>query len=152
MGLTEMDRRSSPLWERILGLLEEDLAERRAKTLVVRVENELGSSYEKEVGELSAAERGSLKPALRERAVELLLDRYLAQQGRVDLLDGRRPRTKKIEDLGPADVPALVKADRWRTEEDREERKRAKSAEDVRADLDRPREKGIVSRPAHEVY
>ncbi len=101
------------LWERILGLLEQDLARCRDGKLVVDVqEGESGSSCEKEIGELSASERQSVPPALREHALEWLLERYLADQSRVDLLEKRRAYTKKIYDLSPEDLPALIEADR----------------------------------------
>lgn len=53
------------LWERILGLLEQDLAERRDEKRFVEVQGESGSSYEKEIGELSASERRSLRSSKR---------------------------------------------------------------------------------------
>ena len=84
MGNTETDRRSSLLWDRIFGLLEEDLAERCARKLVMRGES---SPYEQEIGELSAAEHRSLDPVLGEQVAEQLLDRYLAEQGYVDLIE-----------------------------------------------------------------
>ena len=117
----EADGRGPSLWDRILGLIEQDLAERRSRKLFVEVRGEPGS-YRKEIEELSTAERRSLHPDLREHVVEQLLDRYLAKQGRVDLVEKRRAYTKKIEDLTPEDLPALVGADRQRTEEHREER------------------------------
>ncbi len=133
---TQEERTGDPsLWERILGLVEQDLEERRTRKLFVEVREESGS-YRKEIGELSATERRSLHPALRERVAERLLDRYLAGQGHVDLADKRRPYTKKIEDLAPEDLPALVQADRQRIEEEREkERERAGFVREARADL-----------------
>ena len=133
MGNTETDRRSSLLWDRILGLLEEDLAERCARKLVVRGES---GPYEKEIGELSAAERRSLDPVLGEHVAEQLLERYLAEQGYVDLIDRGHAYRKKIGDLTPADLPALVEADRERTEKRRERRERAKFVRDMRAAVD----------------
>ena len=94
MGNTETNRRSSLLWDRILESLEEDLAERRARKLVVRVRGESGPC-EKEIGELSAAERRSLDPVLGEHVAEQLLDRYLAEQGYVDLIDRGHPLQKE---------------------------------------------------------
>ncbi len=114
MGNTETDRRSSLLWDRILGLLEEDLAERCARKLVVRGES---GPYEKEIGELSAAERRSLDPVLGEQVAEQLLDRYLAEQGYVDLIEKRRPYVKKIQDITAQDLPALLEAERYKAEE-----------------------------------
>ncbi len=106
------------LWNRILGLIEQDLEERRSKRLFVEVRGESGSR-EKEIGELSAEERRSLHPILKEHVVEQLLDRHLAEQGRVDLLERRRhPYTRDIRDLTPEDLPALIEADRLRNEEE----------------------------------
>jgi hypothetical protein len=133
-----MDRRDLPLWDRVLGLIEQDLVERRSRKLFVEVQSEAGS-YRKEIGALSTAERRSLHPALRERVVERLLDRYLAEQGDVDLVEKRRAYTKKIQDLTPEDLPALVEADRRRVEESREERERAEFVREVRAGLERLR-------------
>ena len=127
----------SSLWERILDLIERDLAERRGRKTFVEVRGETGSCR-KEIGELSAAERRGLHPALGERVAERLLDRYLAQQGCVDLADKRRAYTKKIEELTPEDLPALVEADRQKVEEEhRRERERAQFVRDARADLER---------------
>jgi hypothetical protein len=138
---TEVHRKEPPLWERILGLLERDLARRRSTRLFVEVPGEEpGSYYEKEIGELRASERRNLNPALGEHVAERLLDRYLARQGYLDLLERRRAYTKKVEDLSPEDLPALVEADRLRAEEERlRERERAVFDRDVRADLDRLR-------------
>jgi hypothetical protein len=105
------------LWDRILGLIEQDLEERRSRKLFVGVRDESGSC-EKEIGELSAEERQSLRPVLREHVVERLLDRHLAEQGRVDLVERRRPYTREIRDLTPEDLPALIAADRLRAEEE----------------------------------
>jgi hypothetical protein len=128
------------LWERILELIEQDLAERRIERLLVQVqeEGESGSSYEKEIGELSASERHSLPPLLKEQVAERLLERYLAEQGYVDLLEKRRAYTKKIEELSPEDLPALIQADRQRAEEEhRNGRERADFAREARAGLER---------------
>jgi hypothetical protein len=121
------------LWGRILSLVEQDLDERRSRKLFVEVRGESGPCR-KEIGELTAAERRGLDPALKESVAERLLDRYLAQQGRVDLVEKRRPYTKKLGDLTPQDFPALVKADRCRTEEERE---RAEFIRETQADLKR---------------
>lgn len=122
-----------PLWERILDLVERDVAERRARKLFVEVRDEAGSSR-KEIGELSAAERRGLPPDLAARVAERLLDRHLAEQGRVDLVEKRRTYTKKVRDLAPEDLPALVEADRWRAEDERE---RAEFVRAAQADLRR---------------
>lgn len=128
------------MWERILALLDEDLAERRDHKLVVEVQDagESGSSYDKEIGELSAPERRSLPPLLKEHVAERLVGRYLADQGYVDLLEPRRAYTKKIEDLSPEDLPALIQADRQKAEEEHlKGRERAKFAREARAGLER---------------
>ena len=139
----ETDGRDLPLWDRVLGLIEQDLVERRSRRLFVEVHCEAGP-YRKEIGDLSMAERRSLHPALRERVVEQLLDRYLAEQGSVDLVEKRRAYTKKIQDLTPEDLPALVEADRRRVEESQEERERAEFVREVRAGLERLRVTELV--------
>ncbi len=121
------------MWERILVLVEEDLAERRGRELFVEVRDDAGSLCRKEIGDLSADERRGLDPDLKESVAERLLDRHLAQQDRVDLVEKRRAYTKKIRDLTPEDLPALIEADRWRVEEERE---RAQFVRDARADLE----------------
>jgi|SRR5215217_2815197 len=132
--------RPLPLWDGVLGLLEQNLVERRDTKLLVEVPGEESEPCQKEIGELCASERRGLPPALGEHVAERLLDRYLAEQGYIDLVEGRRPYTKKIEDLTPADLPALVEADQLRAEEERlRERERAELVRDVRADLDRLR-------------
>jgi hypothetical protein len=77
--------------------------------------------------------------------VEQLLDRYLAEQGNVDLVKKRRVYTKKIQDLTPEDLPALVEADRRRVEESQEERERADFIREARAGLERLR---VTSSPS----
>jgi len=137
----EADGRNLSLWELILALIEQDLDQRRTRKLFVEVQGESGS-YHKEIGELSTSERQSLRPALREHTVEQLLDRYLAEQDRVDLIEKRRVYTKKVEDLIPEDLPALVEADRWRAEE--EQQKECAQAGFVRADSERFLVTGLV--------
>jgi hypothetical protein len=105
------------LWNRILGLVEQDLEERRSRKLFVEVRGESGSC-EKEIGELSKEERQWLHPNLREHVMERLLDRHLAEQGRVDLLQRRHPYTREMRDLTPEDLPALIEAYRLRDEEE----------------------------------
>ena len=126
--------REASLWERVLGLVEQDLVGRRNEELFVEVLDGDGVVCRKEIGELSAAERRSLDPALKESVAERLLDRHLAEQGRVDLVEKRRAYTKKVRDLTPDDLPALIEADRWRVEVERE---RAEFVRDARADLER---------------
>ena len=75
------------LWNKILGLVEQDLEERQC-----------------------------LHPILREYVAERLLDRHLAEQGRVDLLQRRHPYTREIRDHTPEDLPALIEAYRLRDE------------------------------------
>lgn len=126
------------LWERILGLIEQDLAERRNERFFVDVrDGESGSTCEKEIGDLSAHERRSLPPVLKEHVSDRLIERYVAGQGRVDLLERRRACTKKIEDLSPEDLPALIEAERQRAEEEhRKERERAELAQVAWAELE----------------
>jgi hypothetical protein len=126
--------REPSLWERVLGLVEQDLAGRRNEKLFVEVRDGDGVVCRKEVGELSAAERRGLDSALKESVAERLLDRHLAEQGRVDLVEKRRAYTKKVQDLTPDDLPALIEADRWRVEVERE---RAEFVRAARADLER---------------
>jgi hypothetical protein len=78
------------LRERNLPLLEEDLAERRHSKIFVDVLGESGP-YHKEIGELSRAEMRTLEPGLRIRVVNRLLERYLDDQGHLDILEGRHP-------------------------------------------------------------
>jgi hypothetical protein len=109
MSSTETDRRKRPLlllWNRILGLLEQDLAERRGTRVIVEVQGRSGS-YQKEIGKLCTAELRSLDPVVQEHVMEQLLDRYLAEQGYVDLIERGHASTKKIQDLTPADLPSL---------------------------------------------
>jgi hypothetical protein len=110
----EMDEKRS-LWNRILGLLEEDLVQRRTAKVFVRVRDESGIHL-KEVSDLSIPERQSLDPGLRDYVVEQLLDRYLAEQGNVDLVKNRRHYTKRIQDITPQDLPALVEAERCKAD------------------------------------
>jgi hypothetical protein len=131
----ETDEKRS-LWNRILGLLEEDLAQRRSARVFVRVRGESGIHL-KEVGELSISERQSLDPDLREYVVEQLLDRYLAEQGCVDLVKNRRHYTKRIQDITPQDLPALVEAERYKAEEHVKRLEREKFVRDVHEDLER---------------
>lgn len=129
------DGATHDLWDRILGLIEQDLEERRSRKLFVEVRDESGSSCEKEIGKLSAEERRNLYPVLREHVVERLLDRHLAEQGRVDLLSRRRPYTREIRDLTPEDLPALIEADRLRAEEEYH-RERTEFVREAQADLE----------------
>ena len=130
---TEESRQS--LWDRVLELLEEDLVERRDKRIMVEMRGEFGIRR-KEIAELSPAERRSLDPELREYVAEQLLDRYLAQQGRVDLLEARRAYTKNLRELTPEDLPALMKADQYRADERRRAREHEQSIRQMREQLD----------------
>jgi hypothetical protein len=129
------------LWGQILGLIEQDLEERRSRKLFVEVAAKTAArpdesgSCEKEIGELSAEERQSLHPVLREHVMERLLDRHLAEQGRVDLVERRRPYTREIRDLTPEDLPALIAADRLRAEEEYH-RGRTEFVREAQADLE----------------
>jgi hypothetical protein len=133
----ETDEKRS-LWNRILGMLEEDLAQRRSARVFVRVRGECGVHL-KEVGELSISERQRLDPDLREYAVEQLVDRYLAERGCVDLVENRRHYTKSIQEITPQDLPALVEAERYKTEEHEKWREREEFAREVQEDLERLR-------------
>jgi hypothetical protein len=113
---TQSEGRGISLWDQIIRLLEQELNWRRSRRLFVTLKGE-SSSYQKEFGELSASERRSLAPALREHVAELLLERYLAEQGSVDLFERRHAYTKHIRDLTPKDLPALIEAERHRVEE-----------------------------------
>lgn len=135
MRNVEMDEKDS-LWSQILGLLEEDLARRRSARVFVRVVGESGTHL-KEVSELSISERRSLDPALRGYVVEQLLDRYLAEQGYVDLLKNRRHYTKRIQDITPQDLPAVVEAERYKAEEYDKRREREEFVREVQQDLER---------------
>ena len=97
-----------------------------AKTL--RYATGESGSYQKEIGELLPSERRSLAPALREHVAEQF-ERYLAEQGSVDLLERRQAYTKHIRDLTPTDLPALIEAERHRVEEHQRERQRAEFVE-----------------------
>jgi hypothetical protein len=133
---THPEGRGLFLWDRIIRLLEQELNWRRSRKLFVTLKGDSGS-YQKEIGELSASERRSLAPALREHVADQLLERYLAEQGSVDLIERRHAYTKHIGDLTPTDLPALIEAERHRVEEHQEERERAEFVEVVRRDLDR---------------
>ena len=123
------------LWSRILALLGEDLAERRERKILVRVPD--GTGLYAEIGDLSTEQLRSLDSGLHGWVAEQLLDRYLADGGFVDLLGRRRAYTKRIEDLVPEDLPALVEAERVKVEEHLEELDRARFASAVRGDLER---------------
>jgi hypothetical protein len=74
---------------------------------------------------------------------------YLAERSRVDLLKGRHTYTKAIGDLTPTDLPAVIAADLFMTEEQRNEGEREEFAQMVRQDLDglpvaEPVEYGLV--------
>ena len=124
------------LWDQIIRMLEQELDRRRSRRLFVTLMGESGP-YQKEIGELTVPERRSLAPALREYVAEQLLERYLAEQGSVDLLERRRAYTKHIRDLPPTDLPAPIEAERCRVEDYQEERERAGFLEVVQSDLER---------------
>jgi hypothetical protein len=54
----------------------------------------------------------TLEPGLRIRVVNRLLERYLAEQGNIELLKERHAYTKDTGDLAPADLSAFIEADR----------------------------------------
>ena len=135
---TQTDGRALSLWGQIIGLLEQELDRRRSTKLFVTVQGESGSCH-KEIGELSQVEMRTLEPGLRIRVVNRLLERYLAEQGSVDLLERGHAYTKHIRDLTPTDLPALIEAQRHRAEEYQRERERAEFVEVVRRDLERLR-------------
>ena len=87
----------------ILAVVEEDLVERPHSKVFVDVSGEC-VPYHKEIGELSQAEIRSLEPELRTRVVNRLLDRYLAEQGHLNILEGRHPHTKDIRHIAPANL------------------------------------------------
>jgi hypothetical protein len=130
----EAQARGPSLWDRILGLVEEDLAQRRERKIFVRAPDGAGS-YE-EIGDLSTEQLRRLNSGLHGWVAEQLLDRYLAEGGYVDLLEKRRAYTKKIDDLVPENLPALVEADRVKAEEHFEERDRVRFAAEVHRDLE----------------
>ena len=132
---TKTDGRVFCLWDQIVRLLEQELDWRRSRKLFVTLRGESGL-YQKEIGELSTSERRSLAPALRKHVADQLLERYLAEQCSVDLLDRRRAYTKHIRDLTPTDLPALIEAERCRANENQYEQERAEFAEVVRRDLE----------------
>jgi hypothetical protein len=103
MNTTETREAKRSLWERILALLEQDLAERRHSKVFVDVPGEYGP-YHKEIGELSQAEMKTLEPSLRIRVVNRLLERYVDEQGHLNILEGRHPHTKDIRDIAPANL------------------------------------------------
>ncbi len=110
----ETQGKNLSLWERILGLLEEDLARRHERRIFVRVPDGDGS-YE-EFGEPSSERLRGLDSGLHGWVAEQLLDRYLAEGGYVDLLGKRHAYTKRIDDLVPEDLADLVRADRMKVE------------------------------------
>ena len=138
MSVKEVDpREKSPLWELVLRLIEEDLSRRASARLFVEVPEEESGPYRKEIGDLSAGERRRLHPALAQRVAEMLLDRYLAQQGYLDLLERRSASRKKVGELLPEDLPALIEADRQRIEEKRRTHSvRAMFVDEARAGLE----------------
>ena len=118
MSVTEVDpKETRPLWELVLGLIEEVLSRRASTKLFVEVPDEESGPYRKEIGDLSAEERRRLHPYLARQVAEMLLDRYLARQGYLDLLERRSVTRKKLEELLPEDLPALIEGDRQVIEE-----------------------------------
>jgi hypothetical protein len=79
---------------------------RRSFLFFVEVPGESGH-YHKEIGELSQAEMRTLEPGLRIRVVNRLLERYVDEQGHIDLLKGKHCYTRDMRDLTPTDLAAL---------------------------------------------
>jgi hypothetical protein len=90
MNTTETREAKRSNREGILAVVEEDLVERPHSKVFVDVSGEC-VPYHKEIGELSQAEMKTLEPSLRIRVVNRLLERYLAEQGHLNILEGRRP-------------------------------------------------------------
>jgi len=63
-----------------------DLAGRRHNKVFIDLPGGSGP-YRKEIGELSQAELRTLEPSLRIRVVNRLLERYVDEHGRLDLLE-----------------------------------------------------------------
>ena len=105
MNTTETREAKRSNREGILARLQEDLAEHRYSKIFVEVPGEL--PYHKEIGELSQAEMRTLEPGLRIRVVNRLLERYVDEQGHIDLLKGRHCYTRDMRDLTPTDLAAL---------------------------------------------
>ena len=131
MNTTETREAKRSLWERTLVPLEQDLTEHTHIKVFVDVLGESGP-YHKEIGELSQEEMRTLEPGLRIRVVNRLLERYLTEEGNVELLKEGHAYTKDTGDLAPADLSALIEADR----EKGEEREREEFVGEVRGDLD----------------
>jgi hypothetical protein len=92
MSTTEARGAKRLLGAGILPLPEEDLTELRHIKVFVEVPGGSGPDR-KEIGELSRAEMRTLEPGVRIRVVNRLLERYLAEQGNLDIL-GRGTHTK----------------------------------------------------------
>src|SRR5215212_1032680 len=115
MNTTETREAKRSLWERTLVPLEQVLAEHTHSKVFVDVPVDVpGESgpYHKEIGELSQEEMRTLEPGLRIRVVNRLLERYLAEEGNVELLKEGHAYTKDTGDLAPADLSAFIEADR----------------------------------------
>ena len=91
----------------------------------------------KEIGQLSTTDLQSLHPALEQYVLERLLDRSLAKQGYIDLVERGHPYTKKVEELAPQDLPALMQAERQRPLEYWMGHERVEFVRAVRGDLQR---------------
>jgi len=90
MSTTETREAKRSNREGILAVVEEDLVERPHSKVFVEVSGE-SVPYHKEIGELSQADMRTLEPSLRIRMVNRLLERYVAEQGNLDILERRRP-------------------------------------------------------------
>jgi hypothetical protein len=103
MNTTETREAKRSNREGILAVVEEDLVERPHSKVFVDVSGEC-VPYHKEIGELSQAEMKTLEPSLRIRVVNRLLERYVDEQGHLNILEGRHPHTKDIRDIAPANL------------------------------------------------
>jgi hypothetical protein len=103
MNTTETREAKRSNREGILAVVEEDLVERPHSKVFVDVSGEC-VPYHKEIGELSPAEMKTLEPSLRIRVVNRLLERYVDEQGHLNILEGRHPHTKDIRDIAPANL------------------------------------------------
>jgi len=103
MSTTETREAKRSNREGILAVVEEDLVESPHSKVFEEVPGGSGPDR-KEIGELSQADMRTLEPGLGIRMVDRLLERYLAEQGNLNILEGRHPHTKDIRDIAPANL------------------------------------------------
>ena len=89
MSTTETREAKRSNREGILAVVEEDLVESPHSKVFEEVPGGSGPDR-KEIGELSQADMRTLEPGLGIRMVDRLLERYLAEQGHLDILEERR--------------------------------------------------------------